>query len=269
MGALGAERWRAGLLLGVVGAAAAAAALLRPIPQDPAYHRLADGRRLLGLPNALNVVSSLAFVAVGVAGLRVLGRRSPEGALFADARERRPFVLFFGGLALTGLGSAYYHLAPDNARLVWDRLPLAVTVMALLDAVIVERVSRRGGLSLLLPLQALGIGSVLWWYAGEVRQQGDLRLYGLVQFVPMLAVPLMVLLFPGRYTRGGDWLVLVGLYGVARVCEWLDRPIFDAGGLISGHTLKHLVAALAGYWALRMLLRRRPVGEDSMTRGRS
>ena len=115
--------------------------------------------------------------------------------------------MFFGSLLLTGLGSAYYHWAPDNERLAWDRLPLAITLMGLLDATVVERVSVRAGLRLLLPLVGLAIVSVGYWHLTEQRGAGDLRLYALVQFYPLLAIPLMLWLLPPRYTRGGDLLV--------------------------------------------------------------
>src|SRR5437870_860634 len=115
---------RLGLLWGLLGAAVLAAALAPPISQDPAYHRMADTRTLAGIPNALNVVSNVAFGLAGVLGLwRVVPTR-PGDRSFTEEAERWPYVMFFGGLVLTGVGSAYYHLATDNARLVWDRLPL-------------------------------------------------------------------------------------------------------------------------------------------------
>jgi hypothetical protein len=39
----------------------------------------------------------------------------------------------------------------------------------------------------------------------------------------------------------------------------LDRPIFDMGRIISGHSLKYITAALSAYWILRMLQLRRPI----------
>ena len=248
------RRAKLGILLGLGAGAALVAAALPPIPQDPAYHRLADGRTLLGIPNALNVLSNVLFVTAGLAGLRALG----AGA-FVEARERWPYAVFFVGLILTGFGSAYYHLEPGNARLVWDRLPLAVTVMGLFAAVIAERVAVPVGLRLLAPLVALGIVSVLQWQMTETRGAGDLRLYGLVQFFPMLAVPLLLAWFPPRYTRGGDLLVAVAVYAGAKVFELGDRAIMEAGHLLSGHTLKHVLVSVTGYWIVRMLRARAPV----------
>lgn len=249
-----------GSLIGLAVVAALVAAWIPPVPQDPAYHRLADGRTLLGVPNAPNVLSNLAFVVVGMLGLwSVRGGETNGGARFIEPRERWPYVVFFAGLLLTGLGSAYYHAAPDNARLVGDRLPLAATLMGLLAAAITERVSVRAGLILLPLLTALGLASVLQWYAGEVRGRGDLRLYGVVQFYPMLVIPLLLLLRWLRYTGGGWLLAALGLYALAKLFEALDAAIFDLGHAISGHTLKHLAAALAGWAVWRMLLTRQPV----------
>lgn len=249
------RRARLGLLWALLGAAILTAALVPPVPQDPAYHRMADTRALWGVPNALNVVSNGPFVLVGALGLWSLRAHRVQ---FIDARELWPYGAFFAGLGLTGLGSAYYHLATGNERLVWDRLPLAVTLMGLLAVAIVERIDLKAGLALLGPLVAIGIASVLLWSAGERRGQGDLRLYGLVQFYPMLAIPLMVLLFPSRYTRSWDLVTVAGLYGLAKLFEVLDARIFRVGGVVSGHTLKHLAAAASGYWVWRMLVKRQP-----------
>ena len=246
---------RLAVLGALLGAAVVAAVLAPRIPQDPAYHRMADSRALGGIPNALNVVSNAAFVLVGVVGLTSL---RPGAARFREARERWPYAVFFAGLALTGAGSAYYHLAPDNERLAWDRLPLAITLMALFAAVIAERISVRAGLALLAPLVALGIASVFAWSASERRGAGDLRLYALVQFYPMLAIPVIVWLFPSRYTRGGALVAVVTCYALAKGFELLDAPLHSLGAVVSGHTLKHLAAALAGGWIWWMLVKRQP-----------
>jgi hypothetical protein len=253
------RRARLGLVWTLLGVAVLAAALAPPIPQDPAYHRMADERAMGGIPHALNVLSNAPFVLVGVLGLWSLRPCGSKGGVpLVETRERWPYGVFFAGLGLTGLGSAYYHLATGNERLVWDRLPLAITLMGLFAATIVERIDVKAGLVLLGPLVAIGIASVLLWSAGERRGQGDLRLYALVQFYPVLAIPLMALLFPSRYTRSWDLVTVVALYGLAKVFELLDARIFSLGGVVSGHTLKHVAAALSGYWVWRMLVTRRP-----------
>ena len=227
-----------------------------PIPQDPSYHAFADRRAWLGVPNLLDVASNALFLVVGAWGVGCLwGGR----ARFIDPRERWPYLVFYVAVFFTGLGSAYYHLAPDNARLLWDRLPLAAGFAALLAAVIAERIDARAGLLWLAPLLMLAIGSVLYWDWSERVGQGDLRPYGVVQFYSGALVVLILVLYPSAYTRARDPFVVLGLYALAKLCEWLDRPIFAALGGVSGHTLKHLVAGVAVFWLLRMLRLRAPL----------
>jgi predicted membrane channel-forming protein YqfA (hemolysin III family) len=247
-------------LVAVLALTAAGALLVPPIPQDPAYHRFADDRALLGVPNALNVLSNLPFTVVGLFGIAALLGSRPVALV--DPSERWAYVVFFVGVLLTGLGSAYYHLAPDNDRLVWDRLPMTVAFMALLAAVVAERVGVRAGTRLLGPFVTIGLVSVLQWHLSERAGAGDLRLYALVQFLPLLVVPVLMGLYRARYTRGTDILGVVALYGLAKVFELGDGIVLGLGHLVSGHTLKHLSAAAATWWVLRMLTRRAPAGES-------
>lgn len=240
--------WRVALLVAVGLIAAGVTFALPPVAQDPAYHDFADRRRLWGVPNALDVLSNAPFVIVGVLGLRRV-RRHPRGA----AWERAAFLVLFGGVALTGVGSAWYHLAPTTTTLFWDRLPMTLAFMPILALTLGERVSGRAGPWLLPLCLAVGIGSVVHWRLGEAAGAGDLRLYGLVQFFPMLAIPLALALFPRRWIRGADLLVAVGWYALSKVFEALDAPIFALGGIVSGHTLKHLAGAAAGAWLLRVV----------------
>jgi hypothetical protein len=241
------------LLLAVAVVIAIVAVLLPPIPQPAAYHNFADQRGWLGIPNFGDVVSNVPFAVVGLCGLIFLPKWRP--ATFSDPRERWLYVVMFAGLILTASGSAYYHLAPGNARLVWDRIPIMIVFMALLAAVIAERVSVVAGLWLFPVLEAAGIGSVLLWRAGELQGHGDLRFYAAVQVYAILVL-LLMLLFPAKYTRGSDFAVVVGFYVLAKILEEADRQVFALGHIVSGHTLKHLAAAAAGYWILRMLQKR-------------
>ncbi len=244
-------------LRAVVAAAALAvvAALAAPrFPQDPAYHLFADGRPLLGVPNAADVLSNVAFLAVGLGGLRVLRRRRAD---LLDARERTPWIVFFVGVLLTAAGSAGYHLSPTNASLMADRLPMSVGFMALFSAIVAERLDVRVGTRLLIPLLAIGAASVLWWYATELRGAGDLGPYYVVQAFPLVSILLLLALGPARYTGSGWLLGALALYGVAKLTELRDGAIFDATrGAVSGHTLKHLLAAM-GIGALAVMLARR------------
>jgi hypothetical protein len=234
---------------------AAIGLLLPRIPQPQSYHMFADQRSFLGIPNFGDVVSNLPFAVVGLWGLVSLLRSKQNPVPFIDPRERWPYLIVFGGLLLTAFGSSYYHLRPSNARLVWDRLPMTIVFMSLVSAIIVERISPRTGLWLLPVLLAIGLGSVLQWYLSELHGVGDLRFYSAVQAYSTLFL-LIALLLPSSYTRGADLAIVAGFYVLAKVLELLDRPIFELGHVVSGHTLKHLAAAGAGYWILRMLLKR-------------
>jgi len=230
----------------------------------PSYHHFADQRGWLGIPNFGDVASNLAFLIPGLWGLAFLSRKSSLNQ-FVDARERWPYLFIFIGLILTAIGSASYHLAPDNDRLVWDRIPMTVVFMPLMAAMIAERVNLKLGLWLLPVLTAVGVGSVLHWHWTVQQGVGDVRFYGAVQLFALLAI-FVALLLPPRYTRGSDLLVVAGLYFLAKLFETADRQIFSFGHLVSGHTLKHLAAGLAGFWILRMLQKRQPVSPAGMHR---
>jgi len=232
-------------------------AFLPRFAQPQSYHSFADQRSYIGMANFGDVASNLPFAVIGFLGLGFVVR--PASGRFIGPRERWPYFVAFAGIFLTAFGSSYYHLDPNNARLVWDRLPIMVAFTATAAAMITERVQLRAGLLLLPVLLLVGIGSVLQWNASELRGAGDLRFYAGVQVCSTLVL-LIVLLFPARYTRGSDLAIVVGFYALAKIFELLDKPIFQLDGhLVSGHTLKHLAAAAAGYWLLRMLQKRRPV----------
>jgi hypothetical protein len=233
---------------------------LPPIPQPASYHQFADQRRWLGIPNFANVISNVAFAIVGVCGILFIRRHAQKA--FLDPRERWPYLGVFIGLFLTAFGSAYYHLVPNNAHLVWDRLPMTIVFGSLVAALIAERISVRAGLQFLPWSIGFGAASVLQWYRDEMRGHGDLRVYAAVQLYSALAL-LLALLLPPRYTRSRDFAVVFGFYILAKTFETADRQIFAVHHIVSGHTLKHLAAAAAGYWILRMLRMREHVLQDS------
>ena len=258
--------WRA-LPVGAIGVAALAILFLaaHPMPQAQSYHRFKDDRTLLGMPNALNVLSNVPFLFVGAWGLwyLLIGQGSRPGRGWLEPAERWAFVLTFLGVALTGFGSTYYHLQPDNDRLVWDRLPMALGFTGLIVAMVAERISGRLANWLLVPLAAVGVGSVLQWHLTERHESGDMRLYLFVQGYALIFVLITPLLFPPRYTRTADWYIGIGWYALAKVCESLDGRIYaDTGGIASGHTLKHLLGAVSTYWLLRMLMLRHPLSSS-------
>jgi hypothetical protein len=240
------------ILIFVTIATAMLVAQLPVIPQSLAYHEFADHRRFFGIPNFFDVASNLAFALAGLSGLFFL-IESPM-----HWRDKLLATTFFIGVTLTAAGSAYYHLAPDNARLVWDRVPMTVVVMSLLAIIIAERLSAKAGIFLLLPLLALGLGSVVYWHNFD-----DLRPYGFVQFFPMLLVPLIIAMFPVRNSSGEYLAYLIGFYVVAKLCENFDAQIFAAGKLISGHTFKHVIAALGLFQVVLMIREKKRLTKNS------
>lgn len=240
---------KSSLLFGVSLVAIIGVFLLDPIPQDLAYHNFADRRAFAGIPNLCDVLSNLPLLLVGFMGFLSLF----NWRLQLDMELLTVVAVFFLGVVLTSAGSAYYHLQPDNATLVWDRLPMALAFMGLVALVCGERVHLDFGRKALWPLLVIGLGSVLWWQHTEQIGQGDLRFYGLVQFLPMLVLPLVLLLYPSRWSRGLDYWVVGGWYLLSKLLEFFDQALFDLTGQISGHTLKHLAAAMAAWSLLRML----------------
>ncbi len=234
------------------------AALLIPRTDlPPSYHHFADQRVWLGIPHFGDVVSNLLFLLAGLCGLAFLASKA-SAQQFVEQRERWPYAFVFLGLLLTAFGSAYYHLAPDNSRLVWDRLPMTVVFIPFVAALIAERVSVNLGLWLLPVLTAVGAGSVIQWHLSVEHGAGDLRFYMAVQVYAVLAL-FAALILPPRYTRGSDLLIVAAFYLLAKICETADHQIFSVGHLASGHTLKHLAAAAAGFWIVRMLQKRQPI----------
>ena len=229
--------------------------VLPPIPQSMAYHDFADHRHAWGVANFLDVVSNAAFLVVGLLGLGIIvGGR----AFFATPAERWPYVIFFIGVTLTAAGSAYYHLAPDNETLFWDRLPMTIAFMGLVCAQIVDRVSVRGGLRLLTPALIIGAASVIYWRWTESLGVGNVLPYGILQGYAVLVLLLLALFNPSRYTRGQDIFWVFGWYMVSKALETFDHQLMWLDhGIVSGHTLKHVAAAVAGLVVCRMLTKRK------------
>lgn len=228
--------------------------IIGPIPQPEAYHNFADQRSFFGIANSWNVLSNISFVLAGIWGLFLL--YSLGKVKFKDDRERWPWVGVSIGLILTGISSGYYHLEPNNSRLVWDRLSMTIIFMSFVAALVTERINVKLGLWLLFILLLIGFFCVLHWYASELHGAGDLRLYlGLQVFT--VVVGLVMLFVPSPYNRNGDIVIALLLFGLAYLLEIYDHPVaIFTKNKISGHTLKHFTAALAGIWLIQMIWNR-------------
>ena len=219
---------------------------IAPIPQDPAYHQFIDIRAFWGIPNFFNVVTSLAILAVGLLGL-------VSGRIHQLTVAPWSWRTLFGAVTLVGLGSAYYHWAPSDGTLVWDRLPMAVGFMALFAALLSENVNPKLDTVLLVPMCLLAIFSVAYWHFTD-----DLRFYIWVQGSPLLGILILLLLLRGRYTHQAYLIAALGLYILAKWAEVEDQSIYSmTRQSFSGHSLKHLLSAWAVFLIYRMLNRRR------------
>ena len=220
-----------------------------PILQPAAYHELADQRSLLGIGHFWNVVSNLPFLVVGLMGLDLLRRRPEEAAA--------GWAALFCGNVLVAFGSAWYHSNPNDATLIWDRLPIGIAFMGFFTALLVEHLegaAREFAKWLLAPLIVLSAAAIWWWQAS-----GDLSLWVWVQAAPMLAVVLVLALLPGRYTHRRYLAYALACYAASKLLELGDVQLMQwTGGLMSGHALKHLAAA-AGVWCFYVMLRERSI----------
>lgn len=215
-----------------------------PIPQPLDYHRFADARSVFGRPNAADVLSNIGFAAAGWWGWLCI-RRSP-------ALARRPgYLLFLAALAMTAAGSFFYHLSPDDARLVWDRIPIALACAGLLAAVHAEntgsaREARNAGI-----LAAAAIASVMWWF-----HSGDLRPYLLLQVLPLVLIPLWQWAGNAPRSERLAFAIAILLYILAKAAELHDHEVMAISGVLSGHTLKHLLATMAAVMIVSVLVKR-------------
>lgn len=207
--------------------------MIGPIEQNPTYHNFSDTLKLFGVPNFWNVISNLPFMLVGILGLYKL--RSGDIV-------KSQFIIFFIGIALVAVGSAYYHWNPNNETLVWDRLPMTIGFMALFSALISEFINHKLGKLILVPALIIGFMSVIYWVIMK-----DLSFYLVVQFFPMLSIPVILIFFRSKDNlTAGYWLLLLA-YVVAKVFEKYDHETHDFLGFVSGHSLKHIFAALGIY----------------------
>jgi hypothetical protein len=232
--------WTKWAIVACIGVAALIVVVaLHPIPQPLEYHDFADKRALLGVPNAGDVLSNLPFVIVGMLGL--FFTLKPNSTF--NPVQKGPYYLLFVGLLLTGFGSGYYHLAPDNEHLVWDRLPMTIAMAGFVGVLLVDRFDPKI-IAVVPVVMTLGIASVVQWGISEQHGQGDLRWYGLYQGMVMILAAELLLMFRSR-ERNFQVFALAALANLAaKVFELLDVLIYHLGGIVSGHTLKHLSASL-------------------------
>tara|TARA_B100000676_G_scaffold14654_3_gene13177 strand:- start:8528 stop:9232 length:705 start_codon:yes stop_codon:yes gene_type:complete len=227
--------------------------------QENNYHQFADQRNYFGISNFLNVSSNIFIFLSGVLGFISLlsSKELLRRKTFTHLFERWPYIILFLCVIIVGITSAYYHLEPDNTRLTWDRIPIAIGISTLFSITLIERISIKFGLLILPFLILFGIGSVIYWYWGEQNSLGNLNYYIFIQFYSILGIVILGKYFPSRYNRNNDIFIVVTLYAIAKFLEIADHEIYNLGRVISGHSLKHLFVGLAVFWIIYSLYKRR------------
>jgi hypothetical protein len=213
------------------------AIFLPTIEQNQNYHNFADQRTLFGVRNALDTLSNLAFIMVGILGLVNFYNNQ-----YIKISNSFSVILnlFFIAIILTGLGSSFYHQNPNNFTLVFDRLGMSLVFASVLAMLAYLKISPRFGLHTLAELLILAPLTVLIW-----KFNGNLTPYAVLQFGGIILVILTLLLSKSQ-RQSPCFTSLIILYGIAKLVEFYDVQIFTlTQNLISGHTLKHLIAALA------------------------
>lgn len=255
------------ILLGLAGVGAALFFVVPPLAQPQWYHDFADRRSFFGIPHFWNVISNLPFLLVGGWGIGCVASRTTLTDQFQHSTQFWMYLSFFCLVTLTGIGSAYYHFEPNNDRLVWDRLPIAALLMVLFAIIITEHLSRRAGLLLFLPLVIVGAASVAYWHLSETWGRGDLRPYLFAQIYPALAIPVILWLSQVKYTHRATLYSAMAWYAGAKLFEFLDKDLYSLGQIISGHTLKHMGAAVSCYMILSWICNRRLISAPSVAQG--
>ncbi|MFI1772089.1 ceramidase domain-containing protein [Thalassobellus citreus] len=221
--------------------------LIPPIQQSQTYHHFSDNNAFFYIPNFWNVISNIPFVIIGFLGLYKLKGIKKENLQYAS---------FFIGVILVGFGSGYYHLNPNDTSLVWDRLPMTIVFMSLVSIIISEFISYKKGRYLLFPMLVLGILSIVYWIVFN-----DLRPYVIIQFYPMLAIPIILIFFKSMYNKTFGYWLLLFTYIIAKFFEYFDSEIFTFLGVVSRHSLKHIISAFGIFVLHYMYIKRQKLIE--------
>ncbi|MEJ2766394.1 hypothetical protein VV869_20775 [Photobacterium sp. MCCC 1A19761] len=247
-------------LWGIVIVLAGLLVYFAPITQSRNFYQYADQRPWLGIPNFVNVITNLPFLWVGVLGLARL-RQSPSQAkpTTFPSGSRTLYIAFYLGLITAFFASGFYHLTPEPWRLALDRLGICIAFMAFYCMVLASYISP-GLARLFLPLVLYSVAAVGYWYLSEqTAGRGDLSAYILVQLIPIIHLPLILWLFRGSpaHSTASSLYYLSALlaYLLAKWAESNDAELFHrTDELISGHSIKHLLAGLGGYLIYRGIL---------------
>ena len=215
------------------------------VNQKLTYHCFADTRAFFGIPNFFDVTTNITFALFGIIGFVFCLKNRQKEASWS-------WITLFFGVIIVCFGSAYYHLNPNNDTLVWDRLPMAIGFMGLFIAMLSEYVNPKIERYFLIPAILLGFSSVIYWHYVD-----DLRFYIWVQYTSLLIIPIVMIIFKGKYTHQKYLIFALVFYLLAKGAEIYDKEIFSINfEQFSGHSLKHLLASLGPLFIYFMIKKR-------------
>ncbi|WKA25815.1 hypothetical protein [Bradyrhizobium roseum] len=219
------------------------------------YHDFADHSSAFGIPHAGDVLSNAGFALVAIWGWLSLRPHRASAPLRAGWPGYRLFLI---GLLLTAFGSAFYHLAPDNISLIWDMLAIALVCAGLIAGVRGDTLGSNSGPEV-IALALYAVASVAWWAITDVNGAADLRPYLLLQGLALILIPLWQAIHRAPRADRIAFGTAMALYILAKLAEMFDHEIAAALGVVTGHTLKHLIATAATaavVWGLNRRLSR-------------
>jgi len=218
---------------------------MKSIAQNIGYHNFIDSQTVFNIPNFNNVISNIGFILLGCFGFTKV-----------NTTNNNSYLLYFllGGIFLTGIGSGYYHWNPNNITLVFDRLPMVIVFMTFFTFILANYITKKGYKTYFILLLGIGLMSVLYWSYTESLGTGDLRPYILVQFLPLALIPIILLLFKQKNNNTYYIFPVLAFYILAKLTEHFDEFIYTVSGeIISGHSIKHFLAAIAAYYIYKWM----------------
>lgn len=225
--------------------------IIGPIPQNQEYHNFADNRSFFGIPNFMDVITNLPFLFIGIIGLYLIKNTESKNKTLKEIS-----ITIFIGFILLCFGSGYYHYIPSDFSLVFDRIPITIIFMSFFSIFIYDCIGKSIGKTSFYFLNLIGIFSVIYWYLTEISENGDLRIYAMVQFYPIIAIPLILFLHKAPFNYTGYVTLIFAAFGLAKLSEGLDEQIYSIIGFISGHSLKHIFMAFSGLFLVFMIKKR-------------
>ena len=245
---------------GILLACAMGVVLMPRIAQWNSYHNFADKRVIFGIPHFGDVITNLAFLVAGLYGWKQVS--SASAAAFRTTSERSMYGAFCCICMLLCFGSGYYHWSPSNETLFWDRGCMAAGFTALFAIFIAERVDASFGSRCFWPMIAAGVSAAYSWRLSEDAKRGDLRYYVAAQYIPVVMVPVLLLLYKHTYTQTYKLWLAFGLLLFSKGVEFVDRLTFWLTlHTISGHAIHHLAAAAAMLVICSYAVNKRPIAE--------